>query len=198
MRLVPRGSRISLRGDAMKLVLHGMVEVADAIRHVAGPILIPPVPEQVTQLLQLGEVPHSDYARRGRVLDTSTHIGHRRRRKPSPPQEKLRAYAPSHLDVLAAYLEQRAVIHAPKVYDGDLATKPAPLAGFASRFLRHEEGGPSLVDTQPLWWPAGKIVGRHLSPFLADHLGLAKSSQTALPDALPIEVAIDRPAWTPL
>lgn len=70
--------------------------------------------------------------------------------------------------------------------------------GFTPRFLRHEEGGPSFVDTQPLWWPPGKIVGRHLSPFLAEHLGLARSTQVAPTDALPIEVAVDRPAWTPL
>lgn len=71
-------------------------------------------------------------------------------------------------------------------------------AGFTPRFLRHEEGGPSFVDTQPLWWPPGKIVGRHLSPFLAEHLGLARSSQAPPADALPIEVAVDRPAWAPL
>ena len=70
--------------------------------------------------------------------------------------------------------------------------------GFVPRFLRHEEAGPSLVDTQPLWWPPGKIVGRYLSPFLADHLGLAASSNAAPADALPIEVAVDRPAWTPV
>jgi sulfide:quinone oxidoreductase len=70
--------------------------------------------------------------------------------------------------------------------------------GFVPRFLRHEEAGPSLVDTQPLWWPPGKIVGRYLSPFLAEHLGLAASSDSAPADALPVEVAVDRPAWTPL
>jgi sulfide:quinone oxidoreductase len=69
--------------------------------------------------------------------------------------------------------------------------------GFVPRFLRHEEEGPSLVDTQPLWWPPGKIVGRYLSPFLAEHLGLATSGP-APADALPIEVAVDRPAWTPV
>jgi sulfide:quinone oxidoreductase len=70
--------------------------------------------------------------------------------------------------------------------------------GFVPRFLRHEEAGPSLVDTQPLWWPPGKIVGRYLSPFLAEHLGLAATSETAPGDALPVEVAVDRPAWTPV
>ena len=71
------------------------------------------------------------------------------------------------------------------------------LTGFVPRFLRHEEAGPSLVDTQPLWWPPGKIVGRYLSPFLAEHLGLSTSSE-APADALPVEVAVDRPAWTPV
>ena len=71
------------------------------------------------------------------------------------------------------------------------------LTGFVPRFLRHDEGGASLVDTQPLWWPPGKIVGRYLSPFLAEHLGLA-ASDLAPSDALPVEVAVDRPAWTPV
>ena len=71
------------------------------------------------------------------------------------------------------------------------------LTGFVPRFLRHEESGLSLIDTQPLWWPPGKIVGRHLSPFLAEHLGLATSGP-APADALPVEVAVDRPSWTPV
>jgi len=69
--------------------------------------------------------------------------------------------------------------------------------GFVPRFLRHEEAGPSLVDTQPLWWPPGKIVGRYLSPFLAEHLGLATSGAPPA-DGVPVEVAVDRPAWTPI
>jgi sulfide:quinone oxidoreductase len=69
--------------------------------------------------------------------------------------------------------------------------------GFVPRFLRHDEAGLSLVDTQPLWWPPGKIVGRYLSPFLAEHLGLATSGQTPT-NALAVEVAVDRPAGTPV
>jgi len=69
--------------------------------------------------------------------------------------------------------------------------------GFVPRFLRHEETGSSVVDTQPLWWPPGKIVGRYLSPFLAEHLGLSTSG-AAPADALQIEVAVDRPARTPV
>jgi len=69
--------------------------------------------------------------------------------------------------------------------------------GFVPRFLRHEETGSSVVDTQPLWWPPGKIVGRYLSPFLAAHLGLATSSQPP-ENALAVEVAVDRPTGTPV
>jgi sulfide:quinone oxidoreductase len=67
------------------------------------------------------------------------------------------------------------------------------LTGLAPRFLRGEGSERrSLVDTQPLWWPPAKIVGRYLSPFLAEHLGLA--SEFAEPPrggAVPVEVAVD-------
>lgn len=66
------------------------------------------------------------------------------------------------------------------------------LTGMVPRFLRSEPGTPaSAVDTEPLWWPPAKIVGRHLAPFLAKHLGLSE----LLPDAargaaIPVEVEL--------
>jgi sulfide:quinone oxidoreductase len=39
----------------------------------------------------------------------------------------------------------------------------------------------SEVDTEPLWWPPGKIAGRYLAPFLAANLGLSAEPP---PDAL--------------
>jgi sulfide:quinone oxidoreductase len=46
------------------------------------------------------------------------------------------------------------------------------LTGMTPRFLRSEPGtAESLADTQALWAPPAKIVGRYLSPFLADKLG---------------------------
>jgi sulfide:quinone oxidoreductase len=66
------------------------------------------------------------------------------------------------------------------------------LTGMAPRFLRAEAGtATSAIDTEPLWWPPAKIVGRYLAPFLAKHLGLSK----ILPDAaraaaLPVEVEL--------
>jgi sulfide:quinone oxidoreductase len=54
------------------------------------------------------------------------------------------------------------------------------LTGMAPRFLRAEpQTRGSVIDTEPLWWPPAKIVGRHLAPFLAERLGLAQ----VLPDA---------------
>ena len=64
------------------------------------------------------------------------------------------------------------------------------LTGMAPRFLR-SEGPISAIDTQPLWWPPAKIVGRYLSPFLAEHLGLATTLAEPPNGGLPIEVALD-------
>ena len=66
------------------------------------------------------------------------------------------------------------------------------LTGMAPRFLR-AEGGParSVVDTEPLWWPPAKIVGRHLAPFLAEHLGLAELLPNAAREsALSVEIEL--------
>ena len=64
------------------------------------------------------------------------------------------------------------------------------LTGLAPRYLR-SEGPISAVDTQPLWWPPTKIVGRYLSPFLAEHLGLATTFAEPPNEAVPVEVALD-------
>jgi sulfide:quinone oxidoreductase len=76
------------------------------------------------------------------------------------------------------------------------------LTGLRPRYLRSEGSSrPSIVDTQPLWWPPAKIVGRYLSPFLADHLGLAReSTRPAGADAVPVEVALNRDdtGWSPV
>jgi sulfide:quinone oxidoreductase len=76
------------------------------------------------------------------------------------------------------------------------------LTGFVPRFLRAEATGThSLVDTEPLWWPPAKIVGRYLSPFLAARLGLGDAVGGPLREgAVPVEVELDpksgRPAWS--
>ncbi len=65
--------------------------------------------------------------------------------------------------------------------------------GFVPRYLRADTGaGTSLVDTEPLWWPPAKIVGRYLAPFLASHLGLEATLPAHAPtDAVEVEVELD-------
>ena len=67
------------------------------------------------------------------------------------------------------------------------------LTGMSPRFLR-AEGSPAVseVDTEPLWWPPAKIVGRYLAPFLARHLGLSELlPDAARESAVPVEIELD-------
>lgn len=71
------------------------------------------------------------------------------------------------------------------------------LVGGPPRFMRAEpdpDHASSMVSTQPLWWPPGKIVGRYLSPFLAEQLGF-KTDYPEPPSgtAIPVDLAIDNP-----
>ncbi|HUK93980.1 MAG TPA: FAD/NAD(P)-binding oxidoreductase [Gaiellaceae bacterium] len=51
------------------------------------------------------------------------------------------------------------------------------LTGMVPRYLRGEPGtARSTVDTEALWWPPSKIVGRYLAPFLAAKLGLPEQT----------------------
>jgi sulfide:quinone oxidoreductase len=48
------------------------------------------------------------------------------------------------------------------------------LTGAAPLFARvelAEIGPPQTAGTEPLWWPPGKILGRYLAPYLAEHSG---------------------------
>jgi sulfide:quinone oxidoreductase len=74
------------------------------------------------------------------------------------------------------------------------------LTGFVPRFLRADANGAgSTVDTEPLWWPPAKIVGRYLAPFLAKHLGLARSLPEELrTEHVPVDVELDRADGRPL
>ena len=51
------------------------------------------------------------------------------------------------------------------------------LTGAEPEYLRAELGGgrmyASTAADSPLWWPAGKIAARYLSPYLAEHADLA-------------------------
>lgn len=68
------------------------------------------------------------------------------------------------------------------------------LTGLSPRFMTASLlDASSEVDTEPLWWPPAKIVGRHLAPFLAQHLGLsAGPPPETLRGGLPVEVELER------
>jgi sulfide:quinone oxidoreductase len=67
------------------------------------------------------------------------------------------------------------------------------LTGVFPRYLRAEVGKrSSTVDTEPLWWPPAKIVGRHLAPFLAEQLGLSEQLPPSLAEgAVPVEIDLE-------
>jgi sulfide:quinone oxidoreductase len=73
------------------------------------------------------------------------------------------------------------------------------LTGMAARFLRAEPGtAVSSIDTEALWWPPAKIVGRYLAPFLASKLGLSEGVPRPTAETVPVEVELDlhdRGAW---
>lgn len=57
------------------------------------------------------------------------------------------------------------------------------LTGLSPRFLRSDVlDGSSEVDMEPLWWPPGKIAGRYLAAFLAEHFGLSAELPPGLLD----------------
>jgi sulfide:quinone oxidoreductase len=66
------------------------------------------------------------------------------------------------------------------------------LTGFVPRYLRSGSPTESVIDTEPLWWPPAKIVGRYLAPFLASELGLSpEPSAGAWKGAVEIEIEVD-------
>jgi sulfide:quinone oxidoreductase len=67
------------------------------------------------------------------------------------------------------------------------------LTGFVPRYLRADiRAGTSVIDTEALWWPPAKIVGRHLAPFLAAQLGLtATLPEHAKEHAIEVDVELD-------
>jgi sulfide:quinone oxidoreductase len=71
------------------------------------------------------------------------------------------------------------------------------LTGREPRYLRHELGGgsgdTSAASPEPLWWPPAKIVGRYLSPFLAEIAGVeAPPEAPAVPGAVSVEVELEQ------
>ena len=65
------------------------------------------------------------------------------------------------------------------------------LTGSVPKYIRGEPGGASEMTSQPLWWPPAKLVGRYLSPFLAEQLGLSAIPLDRREGDVAVEVAID-------
>jgi sulfide:quinone oxidoreductase len=61
------------------------------------------------------------------------------------------------------------------------------LTGAAPVFMRSDLRRAAVLDNEPLWWPPGKIVGRHLAPFLAERAGLVLSPPDGA-EALSVDV----------
>lgn len=76
------------------------------------------------------------------------------------------------------------------------------LTGGVPRYLRAEATGRgSTIDAEPLWWPPAKIVGRHLAPFLAAHMGIREEPPRGRADqaiAVDIELEFDEGVVRPL
>jgi sulfide:quinone oxidoreductase len=86
--------------------------------------------------------------------------------------------AAQQADVVAAHIARRA--------GADIETKPVEpvlrgmlLTGDAPRYLRRALAAcasePEVSEDSP-WWPPVKIVGRHLAPYLASHIGWGGAS----------------------
>jgi sulfide:quinone oxidoreductase len=66
------------------------------------------------------------------------------------------------------------------------------LTGMVPRYLHARVGtAESVVDTEALWWPPAKIVGRYLAPFLAARLGLPRTPPLPSTEAVPVEVELE-------
>jgi len=103
--------------------------------------------------------------------------------------------------------QQADAVAAAIAADAGANVRPAPyqpvlrgllLTGFVPRYLRADlREGTSVVDTEALWWPPAKIVGRYLAPFLAAQLGLEASlPEGARSGAMEIAVELDPHAST--
>jgi sulfide:quinone oxidoreductase len=74
------------------------------------------------------------------------------------------------------------------------------LTGIFPRYFRADASGVGrMPTTQAPWWPPAKIVGRHLTPFLATHLGLDRTELPAgaVDEGLELERQPDG-TWTPI
>jgi sulfide:quinone oxidoreductase len=70
-------------------------------------------------------------------------------------------------------------------------------------WMRHDGaggGGEGDVSDRPLWWPPGKVAGRHLGPYLAERDAGGAAVVSRLPEAggLPVQVDLERQLLLPV
>ena len=59
-------------------------------------------------------------------------------------------------------------------------------------YLSTESAGErTTVATEALWWPPGKMVGRYLTPFLAEKANVTLTPLADANEALPIEIELE-------
>jgi sulfide:quinone oxidoreductase len=87
--------------------------------------------------------------------------------------------ATQQADAAAAHIAVRAGVSVAREAFDPVLRGPM-LTGGASRFLRRggvTETSRTEIADEPLWWPPVKIVGRHLTPYLAERAERARSSR---------------------
>ncbi|HWT24484.1 MAG TPA: FAD-dependent oxidoreductase, partial [Solirubrobacteraceae bacterium] len=86
--------------------------------------------------------------------------------------------AAQQADVAAAVLAARAGAPVtPEPYHPVL--RGLLLTGGGATYVRHDPAGASQVSEEMLWWPPGKVAGRHLGPYLAGRLDLGDRPEAA-------------------
>jgi sulfide:quinone oxidoreductase len=69
------------------------------------------------------------------------------------------------------------------------------LTGLTPRFMSASLlDASSEIDSEALWWPPAKIVGRYLAPFLAQHVGLSaeRPPEALAANAVEVDVELER------
>jgi hypothetical protein len=67
------------------------------------------------------------------------------------------------------------------------------LTGHGERFLHHAVGaGDGAVADHALWWPPGKVAGRRLAPYLAEHDEAAAVGVAPKPAGLHVQIDLGR------
>jgi sulfide:quinone oxidoreductase len=176
---------LSFDGGLLRTAPEGLIE-ADAVvalPHLVGPRL-PGLPSDAHGFVPIDEYCCVDGADVYAAGDATTF------------PLKQGGIATQQADVAAAAIARRA----------GSTTEPSPfrpvlrgllLTGMAPRFLRSERGtSRSVIDTEPLWWPPAKIVGRHLAPFLASKLELSEQASPPPGTAVPVELELEAGHWT--